>query len=76
MKLVAGKVLAALKIRQKKSAQASLKYRITGDGQATLDFPRERSPSHTFLVQIKILVFHLGLFRPRLYGLASSPHEI
>lgn len=67
MKLVAGKVLAALKIRQKKSAQASLKYRIAGDGQATLGFPRERSPSCTFLVQIKILVFHLGLFRPRLW---------
>lgn len=46
MKLAAGEVLAALKIRQKKSAQASLKYRITGDGQAILSFLREKPKLH------------------------------
>lgn len=33
----------------------------------------ERSPSHTSAPQFGTSGFHLGLLRPRLYGLAASP---
>ena len=72
MKPVGCEVLAALKIRQTKSAQPRLNYRITGDGQATMGFHRDEPKPH-ICTTVWNLGFHLGLLRPRLYGLASSP---
>lgn len=63
MKLVGCEVLAALKIRQTKSAQSSLNYRITGDGQATTGFRREEPKPH-----ICTTVWNLGVS----FGIAQT----